>query len=176
MRSTTAASNRRRGTDPITGKKRSLEELDEQRKRILMDRLMAENAAMAQGDPRYMAQYAVMTGMRFPPGMPPGMPPMMMQRFGPGGMMQPGMFNMQQPNQQPQGEGGEEGSPPTEGEQGETPQGQPAEGGDAEGGEQEGDVGADQSPAPQQQGQQPPTPQGEQEIINSAVAALRYAA
>lgn len=152
MRSVTAAANRRRGNDPLSGRKRSLEELDEQRRRILMDRLVAENAAMG-GDPRYMAQYAAM--MRFPPGgmMPPGMPPMMMQRFGP-----PGMFNMQQPTQ---GEGGEQG------------EGKQEEGGEGGEGKQEGEGGDAKQPATPQQ---PPTPQGEKEIIDSAVAALKYAA
>jgi len=165
MRSTTAASNRRSRNDPLSGRKRSLEELDEQRKMILLDRLMAEKAAMG-GDPRYMAQYAAMGGLRFPPGAgyPPGMPPMMMGRYGPmqPGMMQ-GMFNMQQPNQGEGEEGGEGGNP--EGEQ----QHHHHEG---EGG---GEEGGDKPPTPQHPGQQQQM-QGEQEIIKSAVDALQYSA
>lgn len=133
MRSTTAASNRRARGDLSTmaGRKRSLEELDEQRKAILFERLCAEKAAMG-GDPRFMANYGMTA---FPPGVNPGyMPPMMMQRY----------FPMHPMPMHPQGEEVKE-APPTPGQ----------EGGD--------------------QGKPAASPKDEQDIIESAKAALETA-
>lgn len=138
MRSTTAASNRRARGDmsSLAGRKRSLEELDEQRKAILLERLMAEKAAMG-GDPRFIANYGMTA---FPPGVNPGyMPPMMMQRYGPPGMY---MHHMQ-PLQGVEGEAKE--APPTPGQEG----------------------GDESKPAP--------SPKNEQDIIESAKAALETA-
>ena len=149
MRSVTAAGTRKTHTDDsVSGRKRSLEELDEQRKRILLDRLMQEKAAMG-GD---FSGYGMPLRPSFMNGGRPslgGFPGMMMQnRFSgfPPQMGQPSpalTMYMQQQQQQQQQANGTNNNNATSGDKTQ--------------------MAADGNPA------------SEADIVNAAINALRYA-
>lgn len=147
MRSVTAAAARKRQGGGVGSRKRSLVELDEERKLILLDRLMQEQAAMAGGDASFMGNMG--------PYMPPVGFPMMQHSFGgfPPHMMPPQHFMMMQQQAQIQQQ--------AQMQQQAQIQQQALQ-------EQDGGVGGSSSG-------KPPAAASEQDIVNASVNALRYA-